>query len=108
MQTHRFKINKRNGSIEFLNPPPFKAAVDTRKRFSEIVPSNRLLRTLFRTLRFTFGERGAVAVWTRHWSCRWKMEILQGPQKGYKQWSEDRLELIDKEREIWFTPKIDI
>lgn len=59
-EVHHLKL-RRDGRIEFLNPPPFKVVVASKKRFSEIVPVRFLPRVAFRILRFVFGEQGVVS-----------------------------------------------
>jgi hypothetical protein len=102
---HRMKI-KRDGTIEWLAPPPVPFIIEKqiRKRFSEIVPVNPLLLVLFRLLRWMFGENGAVSDWTRRWKCTWSMTILKS---GFTCRSNNRQSLVDIEHELFFKPKLD-
>jgi hypothetical protein len=106
-EVHRMKL-KPDGTIEFLNPPPFRVDVIRRKRFSEIVPTNFWLLMAFRILRALFGEKGKVSDWTRRWNCRWYCMILTGDYAGEWLESDDREELLAWEREIYFTPNFEL
>ena len=102
MKSHRLII-RRDGRMEWLNPPPFAVPAKTkRKRYSEITPTNPFLFVAFRLLRLAFGEKGRVSDWTRSWRCEWRMEILHS---GLTRISRDRQELIDLEHELFFTER---
>ncbi len=93
---------KRDGSIAWLGDLPMKLpGRKFTKRFSEITPVRIDLFILFRLLRFTFGERGKVAAWTRTWLCEWRMKILS---TGYTEKSWSRRVLIEREHELFFYP----
>lgn len=65
------------GATESLgNPLGLPGVLLSKKRFSEIVPVNPLLRFTFRTLRRLFGDNGYAAAWTRNWVCIWEARIL--------------------------------
>jgi hypothetical protein len=104
---HRMKL-KPDGTIEFLNPPPFHVDVIRRKRFSEIIPTELHLWVVFRILRALFGEKGKVADWTRKWDCHWRCIILTGDYAGESLESDDRNALLAWEREIYFTPNFEL
>jgi hypothetical protein len=58
---------------------PLVAALDlgtaVKRRASNVVPKNRLLRALFRHLRDCYGETGVVAAFTRRWPCLWIADL---------------------------------
>ena len=101
------KINKRDGSMEFLGDPPPNMVLPriSKTRFSEIVPVFLPARWLFRLLRWAFGEDGRCAEWTRHWPCEWKGTILMGSHKGETMRHWNRWSILQWEREAWFHPK---
>jgi len=100
---YRGKI-KADGTIEFLGwPPPgmeLPAGI-VRRRFSEIIPVNPVLRVAFRVLRWLFGEEGRVSNWTRRWRCRWEAIILIGGARGKRVQHVDRAWLLRWEQRIW-------
>lgn len=110
MKHHTIKLRP-DGRLEFLNPPPFPVAVQSRQRFSEIVPSNPLLCLAFRVLRWTFGEQGVMATWTWQWVCKHTCHILIGKYAGMFAYGT-RQELLAWEREIWkderHEPRVDL
>ena len=87
--------------IEWLTPPPFKIPIktQTKKRWSEIVPVNPILRVMFRILRAAFGETGVVSGFTRLWPCQWRMTVLS---TGATATSYSRQFLIFLEHELFF------
>lgn len=103
---------KPDGTLEFLGPPPdgLRLPEQTRRRFSEIVPCHRWPwhRLAFRVIRFLFGDTGKAAEWTRRWQCLWVCTILEGRHKGEQRWSWERRVLIEWERGIWFSPKVEL
>jgi len=102
MKPHRLII-RNDGRMEWLNPPPFQLpAKTTRKRYSEITPTNPFLFFAFRLLRLTFGEVGAVSQWTRGWRCEWRMTVLR---TGFTMTSWNREELIELEHELFFSER---
>jgi hypothetical protein len=107
MKTHTVLINKRTGMIEWLAPPPFKVPVkhQTKQRFSEIVPTDPIRCFAFRLLRFTFGEEGKVAAFTRRWLCIWTGRILIGPHRGEEMTSPFRQAVLDWEKEKFCEPR---
>ncbi|MHB0961106.1 MAG: hypothetical protein ACYC0X_21870 [Pirellulaceae bacterium] len=54
------------------------------QRASHVVPVNRLLSWLFRTLRSFCTDDGPLARCTRRWPCRWQadMALSGGPVRG--------------------------
>lgn len=58
--------------------------IATKRRASNVLPQNLLLRVAFRWLRDTFGETGIVAACTRRWPCDWiaDMSPIGGGQYG--------------------------
>ena len=96
-------ILRKDGTIEWLHPPPFPLAVRqvSRQRFSEILPVNPVKRAAFRVLRRLFGETGRVAAWTRSWAVLWRAEILIGPRRGATRTSGIRAVLLDWEENQW-------
>ena len=103
-------IIKKDGTLEWLAPPPFKILITNqrRQRYSEVVPLDPVKRCAFRLLRFLFGESGKVAAWTRTWLCVWRGVILLGPHKGEEFISPFRQAIIDWEHEKFFTPKCNL
>lgn len=104
----RFKL-ERDGSISWLEAPEsFIAPLvsnRSRRRFSEITPTNPLLFVLFRLIRLVFGEgKWCIPEWTRNWQCEWKATILIGESKGMSETSTDRSYLISWEHEQHFKP----
>jgi len=98
---HLVKV-KSNGTLEFLGaPPPGLVVVQFKRRFSEIVPVNPVLRVVFRVLRFLFSEVGRVSDWTRRWSCLWEATILIGPARGTRRRARDREFLLHWEEQVW-------
>lgn len=81
-----------------LGDPFGLGTVISRSRFSEIVPVRWSLLTLFRALRYIFGETGAVSEWTRSWPCSWRMTVLS---TGHTEYGNDRLALIEREHAIF-------
>lgn len=65
----------RRGCVHIQSPliPAGVFGPVTRIRASHILPVNRLKRLAFRCLRWTFGERGRIAAWTRSWSGPWQV-----------------------------------
>lgn len=100
---HTIIISKKDGSLQWLNPPPFKLPVTevTRQRFSEILPTDPVRRCAFRILRKLFGEEGKVAAWTRKWRCLWTAKILLGRWRGSEFVTPFRAAAVEWEHERW-------
>jgi len=47
----------------------------TKRRASNVLPCNHLLRAVFRRLRDRYGETGVVAWFTRRWPCKWIVDL---------------------------------
>jgi hypothetical protein len=96
--------------IEWLAPPPFKVPMkkQTRQRFSVIEPTDPILRLWFKFLRWTFGEDGRVAAWTRRWLCIWTGRILLGTHRGEEFTSPFRQAVLDWEKEKFCEPKFNL
>ena len=94
-------ISKKDGSLQWLTPPPFPVPVlsQTTERFSEITPVNPIKRATFKLLRRMFGEQGKVADWTRRWLCLWECRILLGKHRGEAMRHELRPLLIEWEQQ---------
>lgn len=93
---------KRDGTIQWLTPPPFTIPGPRfKKRFSTITPVNPVLHFAFWILRLCFGEKGRVAAWTRRWRVLWRMKVLS---TGYTELGRDRAALIEREHELFFFP----
>lgn len=106
---HRIKLLKETGEVQYLTTPPIPVASRRKKiRFSEIIPTNLLLRTVFRFIRFTFGEDGRLAEWTRNWQCEKVAIILIGRNRGKRMVSHSRQALVDWEHEQFFEPKFQL
>lgn len=103
-------ISKKDGSLQWLNPPPFNLPVTdvTRQRYSEIVPLDPLLCLWFRILRWTFGEDGKVSDWTRAWRVMWQAKILVGPHRGSEFITPFRQAALDWEKEKFSEPKFNL
>jgi hypothetical protein len=100
---HRLII-RRDGALEWLNPPPFPIPIEgqKRERYSEILPLDPWQRLVFVALRKLFGEDGKVAAWTRTWLCVWIGRILLGPHKGEEFISPFRAAIVQWEQEKFF------
>lgn len=76
-----------DGRIEAIDHPALerfsqeRATTSSMKRVSHIEPCTWWLRQVFKLLRRVFGEKGAVAAFTRRWSCRWRanLQLSNGP-----------------------------
>lgn len=106
----RIKIHKATARMQWLEDPALAMPVtgQTRRRFSAIVPVNPFKRAWFRVLRLCLGERGRMAEWTRTWRGRWRLTILQGQSAGMVVCDDDRHNLIEIEKAIWFQPICDL
>jgi hypothetical protein len=98
-------IIEADGTIKGLGNPLGLPGKTTKKRFSEILPTNPALRAAFRTLRKVFGEDGKVAEFTRRWPCQWRATVLE---TGESMVSNDREFLLSWERERWHEPLIEL
>lgn len=51
------------------------------QRASHVEPESRLLRGVFHALRGFSGDKGWLASFTRHWTCRWRVNMspIGGP-----------------------------
>jgi hypothetical protein len=77
-----------DGSLNFVaNEALAELAGDdktTTRRASHVLPTNTLLRAIFRWLRDRCGEKGLVASFTRRWPCIWQADLApsNGPVLG--------------------------
>ncbi len=104
---HHLRIRS-DGVLEWLSPPPvpFKIGRQTKRRFSEIVPSNPFLFVAFRIIRAVFGEgKGRVPEFTRKWPCVWRGTILLESHAGETMTSRNRQAIIDWEHEKFVCKK---
>src|ERR1700761_632029 len=53
----------------------------TIRRASHVEPVSPMLRAVFHTLRYMFGEKGKIAAFTRLWPCLWRINLspVSGP-----------------------------
>lgn len=68
-----------DGSVTALNTdalPLRELGRVTLTRYSRILPLHPVKRAAFRLLRFTCGDQGAIAAWTRTWRGPWRAVIL--------------------------------
>lgn len=82
METITFSIDE-NGNTTFLVNELTNSFVNETsivRRASHVEPWNPLLRAVFHTLRL-FGDKTAIADWTRKWTCRWRVNLspVNGP-----------------------------
>jgi len=75
------------GEISYLSAQTLDDAFDgkqSKRRASHVEPVNVVLRPAFHVLRWAFGESGRVAKWTRHWACKWRVNLSpsNGPTFG--------------------------
>lgn len=74
-----------DGSVHFLDTNAatcFKTLGSAvLKRASHVEPNQLLLRAVFHTLRYMFGDKGWMATFTRYWPCAWRVNVspLNGP-----------------------------
>ena len=54
----------------------------TTRRASHIEPATPALRWLFHTIRRNVSDSSHLAQWTRTWTCRWRVAIINGPTFG--------------------------
>ena len=54
----------------------------TIRRASDVEPASPVKRLAFRFLRRLFGERGAVAGWTRRWNGPWAVSMARSGGPG--------------------------
>ncbi len=90
-----------SGEMQFIDKPELaelKAqGPSSSRRASHVEPHNRLLRAAFHLLRRTFGERGAVAAFTRGWPCRWRVNMTLSGGDVFKGVYHNRQDAIDAE-----------
>lgn len=76
------------GEISYLSAPALDDAFgdsnQSKRRASHVEPVSPALRLAFHCLRSAFGESGRVSNWTRHWSCKWRVNLSpsNGPTFG--------------------------
>ena len=92
--THTIIISEDGTSSQLGNPLELQAEVVSSKRYSVIVPHNRLLCALFRITRLLAGDSGRMAGLSRKLPCLWEMRTLDGRHKAT---SRNRQELIELE-----------
>lgn len=67
-----------DGRVRFLNNEVTAALATPStlvRRASHVEPHGRIMRAAFHSLRFFFGEKGAMAEFTRLWPCRWRVNL---------------------------------
>jgi hypothetical protein len=72
-----------SGTLTFLVDADTQALLNESsviQRASHVEPVSRPLRAVFHGLRSLFGEKGAVASFTRLWPCLWQINL--GPIGG--------------------------
>ena len=79
-----FSVDESNGDVRFLVNDLSKDFVTKESnvsRASHVEPCNPVLRVVFYTLRYFFGEWGKVGEFTRRWSCLWRVNFspINGP-----------------------------
>lgn len=96
-------ISKKDGSLQWLNPPPFKVPIikQSKQRFSTIEPLDPLPWLLFKLTRLLFGEQGKVSDWTRSWRVMWIARIKLGRWRGSEFVSPFRAACVEWEHERW-------
>lgn len=75
------------GEISYLSAPSLEDAFEgkqSKRRASHVEPVNFALRLAFHCLRAALGESGRVSNWTRHWACKWRVNLSPsaGPTFG--------------------------
>ncbi len=73
-----FSVDESNGDVRFLVNDLSKDFVTKESnvsRASHVEPCNPVLRVVFYTLRYFFGEWGKVGEFTRRWSCLWRVNL---------------------------------
>lgn len=80
--SRRSVVIRQDGTAEFLADDPVTESiaqtlgpVEAGRRASHIEPVFRPWRWAFRTLRYLFGDYGRTAKFTRHWRCRWSVDL---------------------------------
>jgi hypothetical protein len=79
-----FSIDDSSGQVTFLLNDlsrPFVDESSTIRRASNVEPINAILRIVFYTLRFLFGEYSRMGQFTRVWPCTWRVNLspVSGP-----------------------------
>jgi hypothetical protein len=87
-----------NGTMTSLGNPLGLPVVKS-ERWSHIKPVGPVLRLLFNTVRYCFGDSGRAAAWTRRWPCMWELTVLS---TGWTARSNDRSALVAIEHEKYF------
>lgn len=83
MQTVEITITE-DGTVRFLVnelTAPLVAEGAVIRRASHVEPDGYIARVVFHFLRRMFGEKGAVAEFTRHWPVEWRVNLapIGGP-----------------------------
>jgi len=71
-----------DASITFLDTPltrGFNLGPSVTRRYSNVEPDNAVLRLVFQVVRWLVNDASALANWTRHWHCLWRIHIKNGP-----------------------------
>ncbi len=71
--------------------------VVNRKRATHVEPDNLLLRLAFHILRLFFGDKGFMSEFTRHWPCRWRVNITPVGGPILPELFDNRIDAIDAE-----------
>jgi hypothetical protein len=98
-----------DGTIETIGDPPAgisELGDTTRTRVSNILPVYATKRAVFLALRWTFGETGLVAKWTRTWEGPWACTLFETGEQVVRThrsdcvaWEHERLsELMSNEK----------
>lgn len=77
MQPIIIKLDE-DGAMRFLVNEDTAGFVTTDsqvRRASHVEPDSLILRGVFHTLRFMFGEKGRMAQFTRIWPCIWRTNL---------------------------------
>lgn len=102
MNTHLIDIDPDGTMTSLGNPLKLKGTI-TSKRWSTIKPVSPLLRLLFNTVRYCFGDNGGMAAWSRRWPCFWELHI---PSLNWSAQCNHRLTLIAIEREKYYATNL--
>ena len=97
-----------DGTISYLDSAELRfieesasVSLVSKRRASQVHPTNGRLRFAFYALRLLFGENGRVGDWTRVWQCSWTIDLALsgGPVIGP---FDQRSKAIEAE-EAWLT-----
>ena len=91
-----------DGAVRFLNNEVTASLVTPStlvRRASHVEPHDVCSRAAFHSLRFLFGEKGAVSDFTRLWPCRWRVNLAPAggpilPQRWYNRSEAIKAEIV--------------